>query len=230
MNLSKKLVSGFLALSVFSVIVGYVGFVSMKYVDSGIKSLENETIPAINLLKDAKIAAMQVFAATMDFAQARNNTREYIGDAARIQSKAEFISSVEAYRAIIGEPFLEDGEPRDEIKENAAAFIGASDRMFLLKNSGTKDTEIAEAGETLEYARAKLFVSLDSALKHKSEEIKYRGEAVNTTINRSLVSILIIIIVSMISAILSGIIFAHSIADPVIELTRASEEMSGDYR
>lgn len=64
---------------------------------------------------------------------------------------------------------------------------------------------------------------------HQATAINELSRVIKTAIDRSLVSIILIIAVSMISAITLGVIYARAITRPVQDIKQASEEMKSGY-
>lgn len=233
MKLTRKLIFGFLAISVFSAIVGFVGFASMRLVDGSFSSMAEQTVPMLISLKEMKIAALDVFMSTIEFAlmpTVAANTGHAGGEGSlREKSKAEFESIMDEYGMVADREGLEEISLKENIRQKWLVFAGISDRMAALKRSGASQEEIMDVDEEFEEAKAELTGAIDAGLKHELMEVEGKEDVIDATISRSLFAVLIIIVTSIISAAISGVIFAHSIADPVMELARMSENVGKRY-
>lgn len=233
MKITQKLVLGFLAVSVFSAIVGYVGLVGLRVVDGSFAALSSQSIPMINILKDLKIISLQVFSATVESSlipEAMRDT-EHSGDEAHLREvkKEEFNKEFDSYSLMVDRYFPDEAAYRDNIREKWLKLSGISENMAELRARNASFGEILEADGELEEASKEVWAAIDTVIGHEMAEIEERRNIIGSTMDKSFVSIMVIVIVSVFSAAVSGFIFSRSIAEPVMELARASAGMKGDY-
>lgn len=234
MKITQKLVLGFLAVSVFSAIVGYVGLVGLRVVDGSFAAMSSQSIPTINILKDLKIISLQGFSATLEASllpEVMQDATGHSGDEAHMREvkKEEFNKAFDSYSLLVDRYFPDESASRDDIRKKWLKLSGISDNMAVLKGRNATLGELLEADRELEEASIELGAAVDAAIGHEMAEIEERGNIIDSTMDKSFTSILVIVIVSVFSAAVSGFIFSRSIAEPVMELARASAGMKGDY-
>ena len=230
MKLTQKLVLGFIAVSLFSAIVGYVGFASIKIVDNTFESMTEQSTSLTNSLKDLKISTLTAFSLIVGHALICEDAAT--GDEVALinKNKEELEQSFRKYMALFEAYFPEETELKISLRQSFFVFISGYGEFIELKNKGASEEEILKTYNDFEKSKEAFLETLNDVELMEMQDIEERKDVIEGTINKSLISILIIIITSMISAVICGIFFARFISRPVIELTKASVEVCGIHK
>ncbi len=229
MKLLFKLVSAFL---VMTLLLGYVGYVSLKNMTASYDAVffvSEKTAPMIISLEDMKSSALSVFSSTLEISYHSENPlapeEEKCEHDKISEAKDAFGDSFRNYASFVEAYFPDESGLRDGIAKNWQAFIESSGNITALKSrENATDREWFDAHLSLEESRKGLLDSIDAAVLKESGEYKAALRGIQKMTDASLERIFISVWVFVFLSI-AGTIVAYSISVSVMRLQDASERI-----
>jgi len=225
MKISKKLITGFLVVSIIATIIGLVGIVGMQLInnaDTELYEMQSKPLEDIFTVIDS-VAEMRM--------QLRNAVINVDNKAALQTSENNFNSQLEIYREHVQKykATIRSTESKKLYEEAEKIFdeyfIPASKEVYRLANLGdskgaykaiTNDTDIT----------VKMLDNFDQSLSNRVKDAKETSDS-NTALARTLTIVLIIvIIVGVVSSILSGIYISKLISNPINKMVNVANKIA----
>jgi signal transduction histidine kinase len=237
-RIGTKLIVGFL---IIATITGTVGYLSLNYsqtVGEKFHLLVQHTLPAVDSLKELKVAALSIETATNEYVFTPEVNRDKFLQEINAQ-KNELDNNLKKYEDFVNKYFQDETDLTESIHKTANVFIQNSDKLVQLRQSVrssvlTLPASVAQQALTIEEgfqtSEEALFQSIDNAIANEIDEVQTRIQAVDTAINNSGLVTLSSIIISVIVAIVFGLFFSRYISNPISNLKQASIQIGkGDY-
>jgi len=235
-RIGTKLIVGFLIIATITGSLGYLGLNYAQTVGEKFHLLVQQTLPIINLLKEMKVAALNIEADTNEFGFTPGVSRD---EALRelTEHKNKFNENFDIYEEFVNKYFPDETELKESIRNSANAFFQTSNNLVELRQSALASAPTLSPSPALEAltieketAEAALFKAIERAIANETDEVQNRSNAVDAAINSSSLVTLSSIIVSVIVAVVFGLFFSRYISNPISNLKQASIQIGkGDY-
>ena len=224
MSIHKKLIAGFLIVSIIATLIGGVGIAGMQTISKAdVRLYELQTKPLVNLsymlnslnemqiqLRDAIITSGNLNA----IQSSENNFNEQL---------AIFRSAVESYKLTLNSKEMESFSMVETMFDDI--YMTSADKAFLFAKSG----DLASAYITTKSVSSSvdyIFNYLNQNLSNNVESAKATSES-NNNLARMLTFILIIVvIIGIVTSILLGIYIARMISKPVNKMVDAANKLA----
>ena len=179
-RIGTKLIVGFL---IIASITGTVGYLSLNYsqtVGEKFHLLVQQTLPAVDSLKESKVAALSIETATNEYVFTPIVDRDKFLQELTDQ-KSNFNESLKRYEVFINSE--KDVDLNESIHQAATIFFQTSDKLVGLRQSApssalTLPPSLAQQALTIEEgfqtAEDTLFMAIDNAITNEIDEVDTR--------------------------------------------------------
>jgi len=231
-KIGTKLIVVFLVIACITGSVGYLSFNYSLTVGEKFHELASQTLPAFDSLKEIKVAALGIEAATQEYVFSPELNRDKFLQEINIQ-KNSLNSNLKKYNDLVNKYFPDETDLNESISKSATLYVQNSDRILQLRQNSTISAQPMQnltMEQDLQASEDKLFQSIDNAISHEIDEISDRSNAVDTAIKNSSMITLSSTVISVIIAIVFGLYFSRYISRPISDLRQASFQIGkGDY-
>ena len=234
-RIGTKLIVGFLIIATITGSVGYLSLYYSQTVADKFHELVLESLPAMESLKETKVAALHIETATNEYVFIPGNGNKYLQEIN--EQKSKFNNNLNKYEGLIDKYFPDEKGTGDAIRSIGVQFISNADKLVKLKQQAmaSSDPFTPTMVQQLlsiknEFEPDELFEVIDGAISNDRSEIVNRAITVNTAIGNSSLVTIFSIIISVIVAISFGLYFSRYISNPISNLKDAAAKIGvGDY-
>ena len=233
-RIGTKLIVGFLIIATITGSVGYLSLYYSQTVADKFHELVLESLPAMESLKETKVAALHIETATNEYVFIPGNGNKYLQEIN--EQKSKFNYNLNKYEALIDKYFPDEKGTGDAIRNIGVQFISNADKLVKLKRQAmASDTFTPTMVQQLlsiknEFEPDELFEVIDGAISNDRSEIVNRAITVNTAIGNSSLVTIFSIVISVVVAISFGLYFSRYISNPISNLKDAAAKIGvGDY-
>ena len=224
MKISKKLITGFLVVSIIATIIGLVGIFGMYAInDADTKLYEQQTAP----LADFSYLTDSINEMRIQLREAIINS----GNTAAIQAAEEsFNSHLEIYRSN-AEKYrvtIHSTESKKLFSEAEqlfdSDFLTLSNEIFRLSKLG--DSDSAYKALLNDSSNEKMFSNFDQCLKNRVADGKETSDS-NSSLSRTLILLLLIVMVlGLAASIFIGLYIAKLISNPIDKMVNVANKIA----
>jgi signal transduction histidine kinase len=233
-RIGTKLIVGFLFIATITGSVGYLSLYYSQIVADKFHELVLQSLPAMESLKEIKVAALHIETATNEYVFIPGNGNKYLQEIN--EQKIKFNNNLNKYEGLIDKYFPDEKGTGDAIRNIGVQFISNSDKLVKLKQAMlSSDTFTPTMAQQLlsiknEFEPDQLLNVIDGAISNDRSVIVNRATTVNTAIGNSSLVTIFSIIISIIVAISFGLYFSRYISNPISNLKDAAANIGiGDY-
>jgi len=224
-SISRKILTGYLVLSILLVIVGGIGISGMLQTKAmGVILYEKETAPTVHLIQAIK-SLYQIRVDARGSVIHAGNLEKIAGyEKSYLTQKAEFLKESKVYRESIG-----DAASLSLFDEAAAIFTDSFDpvieKTFQLARTG--DQVAAEsAGASATTQILKLFDNYNLLVANKMASAKATNDTNSQTAILMTVILIIFALLGIGSAVLLGVKVSHIISHPISRIAEAASSIA----
>ena len=233
-RIGTKLIVGFLFIATITGSVGYLSLYYSQTVADKFHELVLESLPAMESLKETKVAALHIETATNEYIFIPGNGNKYLQEIN--EQKSKFNNNLNKYEGLLDKYFPDEKGTGDAIRNIGVQFISNADKLVKLKQQAmASDTFAPTMVQQLlsiknEFEPDELFEVIDGAISNDRSEIVNRAITVNTAIGNSSLVTIFSIVISVVVAISFGLYFSRYISKPISNLKDAAAKIGvGDY-
>jgi signal transduction histidine kinase len=233
-RIGTKLIVGFLIIATITGSVGYLSLYYSQIVADKFHELVLQSLPAMESLKEIKVAALHIETATNEYVFIPGNGNKYLQEIN--EQKIKFNNNLNKYEGLIDKYFPDEKGTGDAIRNIGVQFISNADKLVKLKQAMlSSDTFTPTMAQQLlsiknEFEPDQLLNVIDGAISNDRSVIVNRATTVNSAIGNSSLVTIFSIIISIIVAISFGLYFSRYISNPISNLKDAAANIGiGDY-
>lgn len=231
MKLRYKLVSGFLIVVIFVVVIAYYGVASNNSIERAHEKTYYETVPVIKALEDVKFASVKIESKTYEIINLipgnPNKLNEFSKKYNELESEIEYYNnSFNKYRLLINDFFPEEKGFVDKIGNSGEKLIKESHNLIELRKQYVDELEFKKKYEEYEALEKELLSVIDAALAQEDIEFVQRNSLIDNSIANTKTVILTLSICSFFAAIIFGVILSSNILKPINRINDAFSKVS----
>lgn len=227
------------------VLIALIGTVSLfsitntRQLQQSFDELNTDTMPALENLRDMRLAITLVTSSTMEIMLVENEAKDATGEELReLEEELEFeLFEIENAKALFDQAineyaiYLENNLPggllhKDTIAAEWNRLVTSSNTMIVLHDTGARPDEILVAKDEFEDAQQAVNREIFSAITFTTSSVNTRQQAVEETIEETIISILITLNVFIIAALGIRFFILRSISNPLVKLRKTASEIA----
>lgn len=224
MRIRTKIIVAFLVISLVSGVTGYFGLESMTKVSHSFDVLHFQTVPLVDALKNGKVAALGVAAATKDVISERDPGALQVRMNLIVQEKSQFIAALNQCSELTSTYFPDQKHLVDDIMARWATFESSSDNV--IRAVGEESFVYAKAQDDFAESEKVLLVAMDRAIAAAEENVAREEASFETSLSNANYSILVMILTSVSITLAIVMLVTFSLSKPLARLRQAIHEIS----
>ena len=130
-RIGTKLIVGFLIIATITGSVGYLSLYYSQTVADKFHELVLQSLPAMESLKEIKVAALHIETATNEYVFIPGNGNKYLQEIN--EQKTKFYNNLNIYEGLIDKYFPDEKGTGDAIRNIGVQFISNADKLVKLK-------------------------------------------------------------------------------------------------
>ena len=230
-------------------LIGLVGAVSFfaisstKQAQANFEELNSDTMPALDNLKDMKIATTLLTSSTMEIMLIQSESEGVTGaELAELEeeiefelfeienAKALFTGAITKYSEFLESNFPEGLEHKTSISQEWDQLVSNSNKMILIKAGGATPEEVLQLKDEFESSQQAVNQEVFSAIAFTTENLNSVQTSVENTINNTVFSILVTLNVLIVASLSIRYFILQSISKPLTKLRKTTADIAeGNY-
>src|SRR4030067_1335907 len=230
MKIKHILIVSFLVISMLAGIIAYYGIESNNSIRRAHGLTNDQTIPAIEALKDVKFASARIEIKTYEIINSisgniYDNKSNYKYNELELEIEL-YNNSFNNYKLLIVNFFPEETIFVEKIENSGEKLIRESHNLIKLREQYVDESEIKKKYEIYEDLEKELSDVIDAALAHKENEYIVRNSLVENSIANAQTIIIALGINSFFASIILGVLISSQILRPINRINDAISEVS----
>jgi two-component system sensor histidine kinase HydH len=219
--------------------VSYFAISSTRHAQENFEELNMNTMPALDNLKDMKLATTLLTSSTMEIMLIENQAKDAQDSELRgleegvefelfqiENAKALFTKAINDYSNFLELNFPQDIKHRANIVREWDKLVNTSNKMILLYGSDASPEDILKFKDDFENAQQSVNQEIFSAISFTTENLDNRQNVVKNTIDSTIMSILIILNVFIVAALSIRYFILQSLTKPLVKLRKATADIA----
>jgi diguanylate cyclase (GGDEF)-like protein/PAS domain S-box-containing protein len=233
-KIKNRLLFSFLSVAATVVIIGFVALDNISIIKNTYYAASQDTLPRLLKLENLRYYGTRIVYSTARLALLHYGNRhgdlqsstDWQNELTELQESAikPLQLSLTTYATLIDRSSQDDKLYLSATRETAEFLIISSGKVIeLLKDKSTAD-DLMEALNILENGDHAFEAAVDAQLLYTKMELANDDEAVKRTIHNALNILVISGVMTLIFAVILGLVIAHSLAAPILQLVTSATE------
>ncbi|MCF8356963.1 MAG: HAMP domain-containing protein [Melioribacteraceae bacterium] len=231
-SIRYKLIFGFVFISLFVLVVGFIGIRTIGELDKSYETISTKSVPLIHYLDDMTFACLRLISSTTEYAFIQSASKNAPKDEP-IEQEANLIQqscnscheAFSKYKHLVNVSFPETlGQTKEIIKGGELLHTVAEEFIEMVK-SGAPGTETLEKKKEFEVAEMKFLYTVELANSHLSERLENEKARLDSQILSSHTSIIVFSALALLISLLIGILYSRSITNSLVKLTKKASDL-----
>lgn len=228
-KIRNKLIFGFVFVSLFVSVVSYIGFSTIRHIESSYAHISTSQ-PLVQTLEDMKFACLRLISSASEYAyiQSESNSKSEVSPLEQEtnliqQSCNSCHTSFYQYVRLVKESFPELTENKNEIRDYGNKVHIAALEFIEMKKQKISGTKALDKKEEMEVDEMGFLKAVNHAIDHTNDKLEKERALLVSTISSSLKSILYFSALTLFLSVLFGFLYSRSISTPIIKLTQQAD-------
>ncbi len=225
-----KLIIGFIFISLFGGVVGYIGFSTIRHIENDYE-LISKSRPLVQSLEDMKFACLRLISSASEYAYIQAESKNKL-DVSPLEQEINLINqscnlchkAFSQYVHLVQSSFPELTEDKSEIRDYGSKVHIAALEFIEMKEKGIAGTEALEKKEEMEIDEMGFLRAVDSSLNHTNSKLEKERLQLISSISSSLRDIIIFSGLTISLSVLFGFLYSRSLSKPITKLTKQVDD------
>lgn len=225
LKISKKLISGFLILTLIAGFVGVVGIINIKEIQKNDKQLYNNMTVPISYLTNITSSFQRIRLDVAELIMATTLSDIKVQSESILERVKEIDSNAEAFEELIISQKIKDAY--NEFNNTRKAFTPYLQNVIeLAKENRDKEATAILYGSEMQAASKAEQEAIQRLVDFKIEDAKNKADANSNISNKSITTMTLIILVGIFLAIILALYISRIISKPMNDLTGVAGEIA----
>ena len=229
-KIRNKLIFGFVFISLFEGIVGYIAFSTIRDIQSGYGRISTKSLPLIQHLEEMKFACLRLISSVSEFAYIQTASKNKSQSAQEKQETNLIQQSCNSchksflqYQYLVKESFPGAVKQIKEISKAGKLLKTAANKFIEINKHGTLGSEALEKKEEMEISEINFLNTVNQAISYTNIKLEEEKTQLEYTISSSFRNIFVLSGLALFISVLIGILYARSILNPITKLTQQTD-------
>ena len=227
-----KLIIGFIFISLFGGVVGYIGFSTIRHIENDYE-LISKSRPLVQSLEDMRFACLRLISSASEYAYIQTESKNKL-DVSPLEQEINLINqscnlchqAFSKYENLVQSSFPELTEDKSEIRDYGNKVHIAALEFIELKKKGINGTEALEKKEEMEIDEMGFLKAVDHTLEDTNRKLEKQRVQLISIISSSIRDIVVLSGLTLFLSVLFGFLYARSLANPITKLTQLADGFS----
>jgi len=225
-----KLIFGFVFISLFVGIVSYIGFSTIRNIESGYGLISTKSMPLIQHLEDMKFACLRLISSASEYAYIQAESRNR-SQSTQIEQETKLIQqscnschkAFSQYESLVKESFPGAVEQIKEISRAGRLLKTTAAKFIEINKQGISGNEALEKKEEMETSETEFLSTVNNAIIFTNNRLEKEKAQLSSTISSSFRNIFILSGLALFISVLTGVLYSRSILNPITKLTQQAD-------
>ncbi len=224
-----KLIFGFVFISLFVGVVSYIGFSTIRHIESRYAHISISR-PLVQSLENMKFACLRLISSASEYAYIQAESKNKAEPSPLEQENTLIYLScntchkaVSQYAHLVKTSFPELTENSNEIRNWGNKVHIAALEFIEMKRQKISGTEPLGKKEEMEVSEMGFLKAVNHTIDHTNDRIEKERAQLAYTISSSLRNIILFSGLTLFFSVLIGILYSRSLSSPIIKLTQQAD-------